>query len=130
MCSHWAERRRPIGSAASTANGFTELVSPYSSLPINSLIGVFYGPVPGPGVDTVFEIGGGPISFVVPNGATKLFLATVDGFQWNNNTGAFDVTYSLSAAPEPATWIALLVGFGMLGFAVRGSRRNGAVAAA
>jgi hypothetical protein len=117
-----------IGSSPFTANGFTALVSPYSNLPINSLIGVFYGPNQSdPGVDTVFEIGAGPASFVVPTGATELFLATVDGYQWNNNEGAFTVTYSLGGVPEPAAWIVLLTGFGMLGI---GLRKFGAVATA
>jgi hypothetical protein len=109
-----------------TANGFTELVAGYASLPINSLIGVFYGPNPAdPGVDTVFEIGNGG-SFVAPAGTTELFLATVDGYQWSNNSGDFRVTYTIDGTPEPATWIALLVGFGMLGFAVRASRGRAA----
>ncbi|HEV2652055.1 MAG TPA: PEP-CTERM sorting domain-containing protein [Rhizomicrobium sp.] len=117
-----------IGSSPFTANGFTALVQSYSNLPINSLIGVFYGPNPAdPGVDTVFEIGSGPASFIVPTGATKLFLATVDGYQWNNNEGAFTVSYTLGGVPEPAAWIVMLTGFGMLGF---GLRRIGAVATA
>jgi hypothetical protein len=37
---------------------------------------------------------------------------------------------SLSAAPEPATWAVFLIGFGGLGFMVRGLRRNGAAATA
>jgi hypothetical protein len=35
--------------------------------------------------------GGAPQQFVVPPGATRLFLGTVDGFDWNTNTGAFSV---------------------------------------
>jgi Flp pilus assembly protein TadG len=30
--------------------------------------------------------------FVVPKGATQLFLGTMDGYQWNNNAGAYSVT--------------------------------------
>jgi hypothetical protein len=30
--------------------------------------------------------------FVVPQGATRLFLGTMDGFQWNNNGGSYSVT--------------------------------------
>jgi len=30
--------------------------------------------------------------FVVPQGATQLFLGTMDGYQWNNNSGAYSVT--------------------------------------
>jgi hypothetical protein len=35
--------------------------------------------------------GGARQQFVVPAGATRLFLGTVDGFDWNTNTGAFSV---------------------------------------
>ncbi len=113
----------PISSSSFTASGFTALVQPYVNLPINSLIGVFYGPNPAdPGVDQVFEIGAGPISFTVPTGATKLFLATVDGYQWNNNEGAFMVNYTLGGVPEPAAWIVMLTGFGMLGVGLRRMR--------
>jgi hypothetical protein len=118
----------PISASPFTASGFTPLVSLYSNLPINSLIGVFYGPNPAdPGIDTVFEIGGTPNDYIVPTGATKLFLATVDGYQWNNNEGAFTVTYTLGGVPEPAAWIVMLTGFGMLGV---GLRRMRAVATA
>jgi hypothetical protein len=36
--------------------------------------------------------------FVVPTGATRLFLGSADGFGWYNNTGEFIVTVT---APEP-----------------------------
>jgi len=116
----------PISSASLTATDFTELVSGFSNLPINSLVGVFYGPNPSnPGVDTVFEIGDGG-TFKVPTGATELYLATVDGYQWNNNTGAFTASV---AVPEPATWAMMLVGFGGLGAAMRSRRKLAAAAA-
>ena len=35
--------------------------------------------------------GGAPQQFIVPAGATRLFLGTVDGFDWNTNSGAFSV---------------------------------------
>ena len=31
-------------------------------------------------------------TFVVPQGATKLYLGTMDGHQWSNNSGSFSVT--------------------------------------
>lgn len=34
--------------------------------------------------------------FVVPNGATRLYIGTMDGWEWNNNTGGFEVTSHLS----------------------------------
>lgn len=30
--------------------------------------------------------------FVVPEGATRLFIGTMDGWEWNNNVGGFNVT--------------------------------------
>jgi hypothetical protein len=104
-----------------TANGFAELVAGYASLPINSLVGVFYGPNPAdPGVDSVFEIGAGG-SFMVPTGTTELYLATVDGFQWANNSGAFTADVSV---PEPATWAMTLIGLFGVGAVLRRSRQT------
>jgi hypothetical protein len=51
-----------------------------------------------PGLKQVFFIGDGRNnngvlqSFVVPPGATRLFLGMSDRFQWSNNSGAFEVT--------------------------------------
>ena len=50
-----------------------------------------------PELKQVFFIGRGTTKsgevrqFVIPKGATRLFLGTMDGFEWNNNTGAFSV---------------------------------------
>jgi hypothetical protein len=117
----------PTSSFGFTATGFTERVAGFTNLPINSLVGVFYGPNPAdPGVDQVFEIGNGG-SFVVPVGATSFYLATVDSYQWNNNIGAFDLTL---AVPEPATWAMMLLGVGMIGAGLRTNRRRNGMALA
>lgn len=61
-----------------------------------------------PATKQVFFIGDGldgsdaTQSFVVPEGGTRLFLGSMDGFGWFNNTGAFEVTiHGGAATPEP-----------------------------
>jgi hypothetical protein len=54
-----------------------------------------------PQLKQVFYIGTGRTRtgvarrFLVPQGATRLFLATMDGFDWNNDTGGFSVAVSV-----------------------------------
>lgn len=87
--------------------------------PINSLLGVFLGAgVPAnppddlkyltaearnftsfaPALGQVFFVGdgldgaGARQQFIVPHNAKRLYLATMDGFGWYNNSGAFEVT--------------------------------------
>ncbi len=106
----------PVGHGGGAQNGIASLVAP-----INSLVGVFLGkgppdgaPAPGvlrfarrglafatlaPLVRQPFFIGDGldgtgsgvAQRFSVPEGATRLYLGTMDGFGWFNNSGAFRV---------------------------------------
>lgn len=59
-------------------------------------------------------------SFLVPDGATRLYLATHDGYGWFNNSGSFTVT--VTAVPEPASTALLLAGLGLVGVAARRRR--------
>jgi hypothetical protein len=58
--------------------------------------------------------------FIVPAGATRLYLGTMDGFGWWNNSGSLEVT--ATKVPEPATIV--LVGAGLFGAVRRRVRRR------
>ena len=64
-----------------------------------------------PVLNQVFFMGDGMTStgvqqsILVPAGATRLFLGTMDGMEWNNNEGAFVAEVKSSAIPEPSTLI-------------------------
>ncbi len=113
-------------------NGISNL-----NAPINSLIGVFVDDTrpttPGAGLDfqalgldfatfsptlnQAFFIGDGvnasaqTQTFLAPAGATRLFLGTMDSYEWNNNSGTYAV--NITAIPEPSTYAAIL-GLGTL----------------
>lgn len=59
--------------------------------------------------------GGSPLSFVVNNNGNYLYDSTL-------------LTASVSAAPEPATWGLMILGFGAAGVAMRRSRKRATVA--
>lgn len=63
--------------------------------------------------------------FVIPTGATRLYLGTMDGFGWFNNTGAITVNVNeiRAAVPEPSSLALLLAGIPCLVCYARRGRR-------
>jgi hypothetical protein len=117
--------------------------------PLNSLMGVFLSdaapgtgepPMPldfltteqldfdilRPELQQVFFIGDGYTGdgrvqeFIAPRGATRLFVGVMDGYEWNNNKGGFNIGVQMQV-PAPAAGAGLAVaGFGL----ARRRRRN------
>jgi hypothetical protein len=130
------------GHSAGAENGVADV-----DAPINSLLGVFLdasqpnttaAPTSlnfdtmntsfatlSPTLKQVFFIGDGLTgtgsgdvqTFLVPAGATRLYLGTMDGYGWYNNVGAYAVT--VTAVPEPEIYASLLVGLGLIGTIAR-----------
>ncbi len=84
-----------------------------------------------PQLKQVFFIGDGMNAqavgqqFFVPEGATRFYLGTHDGFGWFNNSGAItiDVLHTPDVAPppipEPETYALMLAGLGLVGWSLR-----------
>lgn len=71
--------------------------------------------------------GGTQQQFIIPVGATRLYLGTMDGFGWANNTGQFNVIVSnsnLSTVPVPAAGWLLGSALGMLALGSRKRRQK------
>jgi hypothetical protein len=92
---------QPNLSAAPTALDFSTIGLTFASLSPELKQPFFIG-------DGLTGTGSGTVqTFIVPNDATRLFLGTMDGFGWFNNSGQFvvsgDVSGDLAPIPEPAT---------------------------
>jgi len=68
------------------------------------------------------EGSGATQSFLVPDGATRLFLGFVDGSYfvggpdyYDNNVGTFTANFTVAPVPEPATYVLALIATGFVG---------------
>lgn len=81
-----------------------------------------------PGLQQVFYIGDGldamghQKQIIAPEGATRLFLGTADGYEWVGNRDGYNVR--VSDAPEPGTLTLVGIGAGLCACALR-RRRSG-----
>jgi hypothetical protein len=88
-----------------------------------------------PGLGQIFFIGDGLTSdsnagdfsgtrqgFLAPSGATRLFLATGDGFGWFNNSGSFNVDIAIRRKDVPVPPTAALLLLGLLGMGIARKR--------
>jgi len=135
-----------ISHTPGAENGISDVTAP-----INTLVGVFLDDTQpslssapsalnftgnlsfaslSPALRQVFFIGDGQAGsltqqFFVPTGATRLFLGTMDGYEWSNNSGAFalDVNYVTAAVPEPETYAFMLAGLGAMALFSRRRRK-------
>jgi len=119
----------------SHGSGAENGISDINGIGVDALLGVFLGPgVPAgttpaaltfggggglgftygslsPLVDQVFYMGDGSAQdVIVPAGATRLFLGTMDGFGWDNNTGDFvvDLQNVVPSVPDAGSTVMLL----------------------
>jgi hypothetical protein len=112
------------GSSGKNFPGF------FTATPANVYLGELVGTFAdstGAIVGTPFAIGDGPLTFNDPTGATQLLLGINDDI-YRDNIGGLRISVtadSISAAPEPAAWAMMLIGFCGLGVAMRSRRKLG-----
>ena len=111
-------------TASNIMNVTGSTIGDWASPNAMTVLGVFTGI--GAGVDTLFAVGTGG-TFVAPAGATAFYLGFADAFAFQGTSGYYadnvgQFTASISAVPEPATWLLLIAGFGMAGASLRARR--------
>ena len=94
-------------------NLFTQIASASASFSIDTLMGTVTHST-GDSTNLDWRIGGG--TFTATGAFATLNFTNLTG---GVNEGIFLDAVSLTAVPEPATWAMMLVGFGVIGFAMR-----------
>lgn len=113
--------RAPINSLLGIflTDSAPSLLSPPSKLDFQT-IGLNFTAL-SPKLQQVFFIGDGRTSggvtqeFSIPASATRLFLGTMDGNEWSNNSGAIVVDI-VQSVPEPHTYAMYIAGLGVMVF--------------
>jgi hypothetical protein len=71
-------------------------------------------------VGSPFTIGNGPLSVIIPTGATQLLMGFNDAWYNDNGAGNLNVKVTeVAAIPEPGTYVMMLTGLVVLGFAAQ-----------
>jgi len=96
--------------------------TPYNARPPQpeNLDAQLWGTTSQPSLFQTFPIGASRYDIGVPVGATKLYLAFADDYQWSNNSGSVTV----SAVPEPSTCMMALAGLACGGYSMWRRRKR------
>lgn len=71
-----------------------------------------------------FELAMNPYATIAITGADR---ANIGGLRFSSGTNAFEVdNFAIASVPEPATWLSLVLGFGLLGGTMRMRTRQAA----
>jgi hypothetical protein len=121
----------PVDANGFSTNPFTNTTSPASTISANAGLGSSVGTYSGNAFALVGafnnQLAAGPFfigtnsTFVVPTGATELFLGFADASGFNGASGFYDdnsgaLEVAVAAVPEASTWAMMVFGFFGLGF--------------
>ena len=119
----------PNVTVSDLTTGFAAVSTSNTSAITAPPFGTFYTGIDcticGPGYDGAskallsFKVGSASRLSLASLGSNSGVFFTTDLVNANGKTGNIGATFATTAVPEPATWAMLLLGFGMIGFAMR-----------